>query len=267
MRIGLIGYGKAGTNLTKWWQALGHEVWIHDPYALKDQSLDLKKVMTCEWVFIAVPDDAISGLVDPLKTNLHPKLHLGHVSGATSLKVFEDLRGLKAVFGLHPIRAFASKDDDVALFDKTYFGYQGSATTLSALQVLLTLSHDQVVMIPPNGQGLYHAAAVMTSNYLVTWLELCAGLYKQLGLNDAQAEKVTLALAQTAMGNMQERGLTQALTGPLLRGDVTTIEKHLQALDSPFSDYYKLLGRATIDYIHRNHPTHHTPALEDLLKE
>ena len=77
---------------------------------------------------------------------------------------------------------------------------------------------------------LYHAAAVVASNYLVTLASVAEDLFERAGLPAGGALPAFLPLMRGALDNLQAQGTVAALTGPLSRGDVGTVAAHLDAL-------------------------------------
>ena len=79
---------------------------------------------------------------------------------------------------------------------------------------------------------LYHAAACIASNYLVTLMYLSQQLYMTLGLSADEARRTFWPLVQGTITNIEQKGIPDALTGPVSRGDRGTILKHLEAMQS-----------------------------------
>jgi predicted short-subunit dehydrogenase-like oxidoreductase (DUF2520 family) len=80
-------------------------------------------------------------------------------------------------------------------------------------------------------RALYHAAAVFTSNYLIAVVYEGVRLLEASGWPRGDAERALLPLVEGVVANLRKRGTVGALTGPIRRGDVDTINRHLQALD------------------------------------
>jgi predicted short-subunit dehydrogenase-like oxidoreductase (DUF2520 family) len=98
-------------------------------------------------------------------------------------------------------------------------------------------------------RAVYHLSAAIASNYLVTLLDLAAGLWGELGLSKEEGLRALLPLVRGTVENLDRVGLPAALTGPIARGDVGTIERHLAVLDRVAPEartMYKELARRTI---------------------
>ena len=85
-------------------------------------------------------------------------------------------------------------------------------------------------VIKPEDKALYHLAAVYASNYVVTLAQLATTVWRGIGIPDEQANQALLALMKGTVNNLERVGLPNALTGPIARGDLGTVEKHLQEL-------------------------------------
>ena len=105
------------------------------------------------------------------------------------------------------------------------------------------------VVLNAGDKVLYHTAAVFACNYIVTLVKLAADLWQIFGISTAQATKALIPLLRGTVGNIEDIGLPNCLTGPISRGDLGTIRKHLESLgkNSPsLLDSYKELGLQTI---------------------
>jgi len=109
--------------------------------------------------------------------------------------------------------------------------------------------------IKPDVKALYHAAAVLVSNYSVTLFAAGAELFERSlrtktgGRQRARGDRALLPLLDGTLANLEELGLPYALTGPIARGDVGVVEGHVRAFRRRargFLPLYYMLGRRTI---------------------
>ena len=77
---------------------------------------------------------------------------------------------------------------------------------------------------------MYHAAAVFASNYAVALLAVAEQLMVRAGVGAADAQAALARLAAGAVENVAAHGPIAALTGPIVRGDAETVERHLTRL-------------------------------------
>jgi predicted short-subunit dehydrogenase-like oxidoreductase (DUF2520 family) len=104
-------------------------------------------------------------------------------------------------------------------------------------------------------RALYHAAAVFASNYVVVQLGTAVKLLQLAGWGEKEATAGLLPLTEGVLANVRKRGPVRALTGPVRRGDVNTVERHLAALAAarpPASgealvEQYRMLGLIALE--------------------
>jgi predicted short-subunit dehydrogenase-like oxidoreductase (DUF2520 family) len=102
---------------------------------------------------------------------------------------------------------------------------------------------------------LYHAAAVFASNFGVTLLAVATRLLEEIGWSERDAVEGLLPLMTGALEQAREGGPSAALTGPIRRGDVTVVQRHLDALDRlkrrpgrvPASELYRMLATIALE--------------------
>ncbi|MFP4323669.1 MAG: DUF2520 domain-containing protein, partial [Anaerolineales bacterium] len=103
-------------------------------------------------------------------------------------------------------------------------------------------------LVASEHKALYHAAAVMASNYLVTLFDVSHHLLQASGIAQDEAHRALLAMMEHTLHNLEAVSASDALTGPIARGDLATVEQHIMHLDLWRNDYAKLycaLGLAT----------------------
>ncbi len=107
-------------------------------------------------------------------------------------------------------------------------------------------------LLADQDRPLYHAAATVSCNYFVTLQHLAKRLFVQSGLAEKDSLSMFLPLVRATLENIQNHGTTDALTGPLSRGDVDTVRQHLAALAQHAADVeptYRALGLATLGIV------------------
>ncbi|MCX7902903.1 MAG: DUF2520 domain-containing protein [Caloramator sp.] len=92
----------------------------------------------------------------------------------------------------------------------------------------------------------YHAAAVFASNYLVVLSKITKSLLLDCGINEEFIIDAIYPLMEGALLNIKEKGIEDALTGPIVRGDHKTINMHLESLRE-YKDIYKKLGLVALE--------------------
>ncbi len=153
-----------------------------------------------------------------------------HASGVSPAGVLAPAAQQGAAIGaFHPLAAFARPD--MPLPQGLTFAIEAQGTLHQQLWAMATALGGQPLNLAPEDKTLYHAAAVIASNYTVTLTSLAVQLFERMEATPEQALRALLPLMRTTLDNMERQGVPQALTGPLLRGDVSTVRQHLLALD------------------------------------
>ena len=200
---------------------------------------------------IATPDSQIETCCTALAQTglLSANSVVFHCSGALPSSVLNtaQTRGA-AVASLHPIRSFALPENVVADFADTYCGMEGDQRALDILSPLFSSIGAHCVPIERDAKVFYHAAAVFASNYLVTLLDTAIQTYARAGIPQDVAQKMMAALVRETAENVLHTSPEQALTGPIARGDMETVQRQYRALhaaDATQGRLYKQLGLAT----------------------
>ena len=120
---------------------------------------------------------------------------------------------------------------------------------LSTLKEMAVSLEGRWIELKPGDKVVYHAAAVLACNYLVTLVKLATDLWQTFGVSTSEATRALLPLLRGTINNLDNVGLPQCLTGPIARGDLGTVGKHLAALENSAPELlptYRELGRQTI---------------------
>ena len=201
-----------------------------------------------DFVFITTPDEAIGTVTSEVKW--HPEQNVVHCSGADSTEVLKPARQLGAQVGaFHPLQTFASVAQAIGNISGSTFALEADEPLLTTLKNMAIALNGQCIELTANDKVLYHAAAVIACNYLVTLVKISTDLWKTFNVPAHQATKALMPLLQGTLNNVDNVGIPQCLTGPIARGDIGTINKHLNALekvDPAVLSTYCELGLQTI---------------------
>jgi predicted short-subunit dehydrogenase-like oxidoreductase (DUF2520 family) len=200
----------------------------------------------CSRVIIAVPDDALDSVAGILSETMRNGMVL-HTCGTRGPEVLAPLEALGiSCAAMHPLQTVTSPEQGLNALPGAAFAITGSesAALTWALEIAASLK-GQVLRIAAEHRPLYHAAAVMASNYTVALLDAAAILMKESGIEEEQALRALTPLIRASVENALTMGPLRALTGPVERGDTGTIATHLRALaDAPVPECVKALYRA-----------------------
>lgn len=203
---------------------------------------------------LAVPDDVL----DVVVANLAPVAWAGkgvvHTSGVYGAAVLTPLASRGAMIGgLHPAFPFADVEMAVERLPGATFAVEAEDAALRGwLHGLVAVLNGRVLDVPPGSKALYHAALVIASNYTVTLYAAAERLLLGLGADRAAADAALNALVGVTVENLRRQGVPDALTGPLVRGDIGTVAAHLRALhaaDPALEAAYRMLARLTFPLV------------------
>ena len=205
-------------------------------------------VDAAELIFITTPDDAIGAVASEIKW--HPGQSVVHCSGADSTDILEPARKSGAQVGaFHPLQTFASVEQAISNIPGSTFAIEADEPLLSTLKDMATALDGHSIELKAGDKVVYHAAAVIACNYLVTLVKLATDLWQTFAIPRDQATQALLPLLRGTLNNIDTIGIPQCLTGPIARGDTGTIKKHLDALQKAaptLLSTYKELGLQTI---------------------
>jgi predicted short-subunit dehydrogenase-like oxidoreductase (DUF2520 family) len=261
LKTGFIGAGTTGTALAVRLSQKGWPVVAVSSRTLSSAQKLAGLVPNCqvchtpqgvadaaELVFITTPDDVITQVCDEVQW--HEGQSVVHCSGAHSVDILEPAKKLGAAVGsFHPLQTFADVDQAVENLPGSTFALEAKEPLLSTLKELTSLLNGHWVELKPGDKVLYHAAAVFACNYLVTLVKLALDLWLDFGVSPEEATRALLPLLKGTIKNIDTIGLPDCLTGPVARGDLGTIERHLSSLEARNSSLlttYKELGLQTI---------------------
>lgn len=218
--LAVIGAGRAGGAIAKAAERAGLSVEL----AGRDRALEACR--GAEVALLCVPDAAIAACCEAISPAVPPLRFVGHVSGASALDVLQAARARGGeAFSLHPLQTIPDGSADLTGASCAVSGSSQAATQLAGrLAVQLGM---RPFTVSEEARIAYHAAASIASNLLVALEESAADLLAKAGIEDGRELLAPLVLRSAA--NWAERG-SDALTGPIARGDAETVERHRAAL-------------------------------------
>ena len=260
--IGFIGAGVTGTALAaKLWQR-GYQV-----VAVSSRSLDsarrlashVRDCTVCEGpqqvadlasvVFITTPDDIISDIAAGIRWR--PGQVAVHCSGVHSIDILEAAtRSGAHTCCLHPLQTFAGIEEAINTVSGSTFAIEGDDFGLAMAREMAQALDGNVILLKAGDKVKYHIAAVTLSNYLVALMKTSADLWQSFGIPQEEAVKAMLPLLKGTVGNIERVGIPGCLTGPIARGDVETVRKHVTALEKEHTnslDIYRVMGLKTLE--------------------
>jgi predicted short-subunit dehydrogenase-like oxidoreductase (DUF2520 family) len=201
-------------------------------------------------LLLAVPDDALAGLVATLADNgaIRRGQLVVHTSGAHGVGILDPATKAGAhPLALHPAMTFTGTAADLARLDGVSFGVTAPADVRTFAERLVADLGGRVEWIAEAARPLYHAALAHGANHLVTLVNEAVDRLRDAGVRDPRS--VLAPLLEAALDNSLRLG-DAALTGPVARGDAGTLATHLVALRAGAPESvaaYLALARRTAD--------------------
>ena len=182
-------------------------------------------------ILIAVSDDAIAGVAHSLAAcDIAPRTVL-HTSGSAGPEALAELRVRGVSVGvLHPLQTVPTPESGVKALPGSTFGCAGDPEAVALALEVVSMIGGKPLLVPAENWQLYHAAAVMASNYEVTLIDAALELMQHAGIGRAVALEALASLVLATTENVLACGPEAALTGPIRRGDAGTVQRHMLAL-------------------------------------
>lgn len=238
MRLGIVGGGRAAWAFGSAWLRIGWPiagVWLreeshsHIAELLGTNRLDIGDLAEeAELLLVAVSDAAIAGVIDALPSS---EAIIFHASGA--------IPAMRDGFSLHPLKALPPVGEESDLGD-TLLVFEGNHRKTA--KVVTRAVGGRFAEVSVDMKPLYHAGAVFGSNYVAAMLDIAASIMSKAGVTEARGDLA--ALARSAVAVWEGTAGPARFTGPAARGDLSTIEKHMEALrsDPRLAEVYAVLA-------------------------
>lgn len=264
-KIAFIGAGKVSTALGLYFKNKGFEILGYYSQTPESAGKAAQRTNSTAYasaeelmkdgrmIWITTPDDQIESVVRQLSSfstlpKKAEKLVL-HASGAHSREILKPLKeiGYQTACA-HPLFAF----DDPVLAQKklndVWFAIEKPEKENRELTDFFRKCGNRVLYINSDKKTLYHAAACVLSNYLVTLVDASYKIFEKSGIKKDDIQKATLPLLQSVIDNLQNKNPKDALTGPIKRGDKNTVSMHIESLNTfmpEMMELYTLMGKET----------------------
>jgi predicted short-subunit dehydrogenase-like oxidoreductase (DUF2520 family) len=199
-------------------------------------------------VVIAVPDDAVTLVAERLAALRLAPLPVLHLSGALGDDALAPMRRAGHATGaLHPLVALTGADTGARALVGAWFAIEAQGAAETFARWIVEVADGRCLSVGPGGKPLYHAAAVLASNAVVALLDAAESMMADAGVARGDAREALCRLAAGAVRDVARVGPAAALTGPVARGDVTTVARHLDRLSGPELRLYSVLGRRALE--------------------
>jgi predicted short-subunit dehydrogenase-like oxidoreductase (DUF2520 family) len=265
-RVFILGAGLVGRGLFRAFRGAGVEVvGLHSrrpsPAATSSGSLPAV-VADANVVVVAVRDhqidDAIEQLIEIRRGGqsrvVSPGTVIVHTSGGAEPKLIPKLASMGLWGGtFHPLIPFANPEKAPELLRQAWVGIDGDESAKAMSRRLAGHVGARTLDIPSGAKSVYHAAAVIGSNFPVILAAVATRLLSETGVPPASAARAVEGLMLGAVSNLLDADPESVLTGPVIRGDAATVQRHLQALrqDPEARALYRRLSFAALEIASR----------------
>jgi predicted short-subunit dehydrogenase-like oxidoreductase (DUF2520 family) len=277
-RIAIVGPGRLGSALAQELRRAGYRI---SEIVSKNNAESRRKAralarklqavavtmssnLNADLVWFCVPDREIRKAAHQLANATEWKGKIAfHSSGALAsdeLNVLR-IRGA-AVASVHPLMTFVTAS--VPSLRGTPFALEGDAKALRAARAIVCDLGGEVFPISKSRKSAYHAWGGFASPLLIALLVTGEKVAHAAGLSQGDARKKMLPILRQTLANYAKLGPAASFSGPIVRGDVHVVGKHIKELNKipEAREVYLALARASIRYL----PSGNRSELRKLLK-
>ncbi|MGL5765061.1 MAG: Rossmann-like and DUF2520 domain-containing protein [Sarcina sp.] len=220
-------------------------------------------------IFISTADSAIAEIWEMLKEyNIEGKI-ICHGSGSLSSEIFSNINKFGAYgYSIHPMLAISSKYNSYTLLKNAFITIEGDKKYKYSLYNLFKDLGNEVAFISSRDKAKYHLSAVMASNLVIAQVNKSVQLLSECGFNKEQALKALMPLIENNIKNIFGKGIKQSLTGPIERGDLSTIQRHIDCLDNENDlELYRLLSLNALEIAQEKNEFRNYDEIKNYLEE
>jgi predicted short-subunit dehydrogenase-like oxidoreductase (DUF2520 family) len=257
-RVMIVGCGRLGS-------ALAEALFLHDVAVVpvsarrRHSSGDLREKLgllssystiaaaaassSPDLILITVPDDAITTVAQEICGSgvLSPGMIVAHPSGSHSSAIIDCCRRKGAITAsFHPLQTFPRGVGDGRRMKGITFALEGEAPALPPLRELAIRLGADVFEVPAALKTEYHTAAVLACNGLVALMTVAVRLFGLIGSLPGESMKRLRPLIDATLDNIADLGPVGALTGPVARGDATTVARQIAVIEERLPEYLEL---------------------------
>lgn len=192
-----------------------------------------RRILNADVVLITTPDHAIGDVAKNLARiggeEWKRKIVL-HTSGAYDRRVLEPLARLGAATGsIHPLQTFSGRG--LPRLDGVIFVLEGETRAVRLARAIAISLGGDPVRLSGRDKPAYHAAGAFAAGHVLAVMEAASLILMDLGFTRRRARQALIPLVRQTIENFELLGPRATWTGPLSRGDYSTVAKHVEALE------------------------------------
>jgi predicted short-subunit dehydrogenase-like oxidoreductase (DUF2520 family) len=197
---------------------------------------ELQKLDSLQGTYwITVTDSAIEKIAQTLAGRIPSDSSVFHTSGCHSANILSEAGLPNPVASVHPLQAISSPEDAVPKLADVIWTTEGDKKAVERANRLLQYLGAESNEIRSEFKPLYHASAVTASNFTVALFYSAMKMATKAGLSRKKAKEGLISLLESTVQNLKQNRPKDALTGPVARDDLDTIETHLKSLHEKLS--------------------------------
>jgi len=262
MKIAIIGAGRVGSCfaylLKDSFDIIGVTSLYPDQVKLENfkifsQEKNIPLSREADVIFITTPDDFIEKTANEIFENTQIKeKFVFHCSGCHPSSVLKKAKDNECFIGsIHPLQSVPNLEQGVKNLKKAYFCIEGDNEAIEVAKKIVNAISGKYFVIDTKFKPLYHLGAVFSSNFINSIIFTTCEIYKKIGIAEDYNKIIEIIspLFTGTVDGIKNFGVINSLTGPIIRGDIITIENHIKALKEYYPDVietYKLLCIQTI---------------------
>lgn len=260
IKIGFIGSGKVGFSLGRYLKENNFDVIGYFSKSVDSikgaakftgtkEFYSLKEILLeSDILFITTTDSEIESVWENLKKLSIKNKIICHCSGALSSAIFKGRENYN-VFGysVHPLFPIKDKYESYKSLKEAVFAIEGDETHLNIIIAMFSSIGNKVKEIDKKDKVKYHKSAVLVSNLVLALISIGVEELEGLGFSNDEALDSLYPLIKNNIENIKEKGLKEALTGPVERGDLDIVKKHLDCSEDENKMIYKLLSKKLLE--------------------
>lgn len=214
-------------------------------------------VRDAQMVFLTTPDSQIAEVCSCLSMQnaFLPGQIVLHTSGLLSSQILSPAKEAGCfIYSLHPLQAVTGGALGAQNLAGSFFTIEGDAEKMHVIEEIMQRCGASYRIIAKEYKPLYHAAACIASNYLVTIIDSAVSLLEKAGFLQEEGFHALTPLLEGTLTNIRSFGVEKALTGPIKRGDKDTVACHLSNLERFAPEelaLYRVLGERTVSLVQK----------------
>lgn len=208
-------------------------------------------------LLVGVPDGALAEIGEHLASLAWPDGTVAlHLSGVSSVDALAALREDGVAIGaLHPLTSFTDPRRDAAALDGTTFAVRGDAPAVAVAEAIAASCGGHALAVDDARRAAWHAGAAHASNHVVAAVDQALELLGAAGVTRDDARAALVPLLASVVSHLADGPTDEALTGPVARGDVDVVRRHVEAcrgLPADVGDAYRALCQRAVAIAERS---------------